>query len=232
MQANSTFHVREYSYQPDKIEKSNMLFSMLKGGMRFVTGLIGQRNKAAFKLSTPNSTIGIRGTEFMIAMVNNSMYSQVVSGSIGLTNAAGTPALGAGQAAVVTSATTLATVVHFCIACRHVHSTRRHPCSTCDPCSSTGSRWRINRSRRCGRGGYPGGASRSGGRDGNGYIGNSGRDWRRCRGGCRRSRKQHDHDDPSLIPSVRFPQDVFPAGFFFGARAGAPQEKVRPKGRT
>lgn len=111
IQANSTFHVREYRYEPDKIENSNMFFSMLKGGMRFVTGLIGQRNKAAFKLSTPNATIGIRGTEFMVAMVNNSMYSQVVSGGIGMTNAAGTLALGAGQAAVVTSATTLATVV-------------------------------------------------------------------------------------------------------------------------
>lgn len=113
MQANSTFHVREYSYQPDKIEKSNMFFSMLKGGMRFVTGLIGQRNKSAFRLSTPNVTIGIRGTEFMVAMaVNNpSMYAQVVSGSIGMTNAAGTLALGAGQAAVVTSATTMATVI-------------------------------------------------------------------------------------------------------------------------
>lgn len=111
MQSNSTFHVREYRYEPDKIEKSNILFSMLKGGMRFVTGLIGQRNKTAFKLSTPNMTIGIRGTEFMVAMVNNSMYSQVVSGSIGLTNAAGTVALSAGQAAVATSATTMATIV-------------------------------------------------------------------------------------------------------------------------
>lgn len=113
MQANSTFHVREYSYQPDNIEKSNMIFAMLKGGMRFVTGLVGQRNKAAFKLSTPNATIGIRGTDFMVAMaVNNpSMYAQVVSGSIGMTNAAGTLALGAEQAAVVASATTLGTVI-------------------------------------------------------------------------------------------------------------------------
>ncbi len=111
MQANSTFRVREYRYDPDKIEKSNIIFSMLKGGMRFVTGLIGQRSKEAFRLSTPNATIGIRGTEFMVAMVNNSLYSQVVSGGIGLTNAAGTLALSTGEAAVVTSSTSLATIV-------------------------------------------------------------------------------------------------------------------------
>ena len=107
MQANSSFRVQEYNYEPKQAEKSSVLFSMLKGGMRFVTGLIGQHNKAAFKLATPNATIGIRGTEFMVAMANNSMYSQVVSGSIGMTNAAGTAAFAAGQTAIVASATTL-----------------------------------------------------------------------------------------------------------------------------
>lgn len=107
MQSNSAFHVREYRYEPKQMEKSNILFSMLKGGMRFVTGLIGQRNKEAFSLSTPNATIGIRGTEFMVVMGNSPMYSQVVSGSIGMTNSAGTTVFTAGQNAIVASATTL-----------------------------------------------------------------------------------------------------------------------------
>ena len=107
MQANSTFHVREYRYEAKQAEKSNILFSMLRGGMRFVTGLIGQRNRDAFKLTTPNATIGIRGTEFMVVMGNSPMYSQVVSGSIGITNAAGTAVFTAGQTAIVASATTL-----------------------------------------------------------------------------------------------------------------------------
>ncbi|HUW26107.1 MAG TPA: FecR family protein [Gallionella sp.] len=111
MQSNSSFQVREYSYEPKQVEKSNIVFAMLKGGMRFVTGLIGQRNRDAFKLNTPNATIGIRGTEFMVAMANNSMYSQVVSGSIGMTNAAGTAVLGAGQTALTASATALTAVV-------------------------------------------------------------------------------------------------------------------------
>lgn len=111
LQSNSTFQVREYRYVAAQPEQSSIFFSMLKGGMRFVTGLIGRNNKDAFRLATPNATIGIRGTEFMVAMGNNSMYSQVVSGSISMTNAAGTVALGAGQVAVVASATTLASVI-------------------------------------------------------------------------------------------------------------------------
>lgn len=111
MQADSTFLVREYRYEPERKETGNIVFSMLKGGLRFVTGLIGQNNKKAFRLSTPNATIGIRGTEFMVAMANNSMYSQVLSGNIGMTNAAGMVTLGAGQTAYVASASALASLI-------------------------------------------------------------------------------------------------------------------------
>jgi len=103
MQANSAFRVREYRYDAKKIENSNIIFSMLKGGMRFVTGLIGQGKKQAFRLATPSATLGIRGTEFMVTMSGKAMYSQVLSGSIVMTNAGGTTVLGAGQTAVVAS---------------------------------------------------------------------------------------------------------------------------------
>jgi len=111
MQANSLFRVREYRYDAKKAENSSILFSMLKGGLRFVTGLIGQRKKQAFRLLTPNATLGIRGTEFMVAMVDNSLYSQVQAGKISMTNAAGVSELGAGQSAVVTSSKALASIV-------------------------------------------------------------------------------------------------------------------------
>ena len=103
MQSNSTFRVREYRYDAKKAENSSIIFSMLKGGMRFVTGMIGQQRKQAFRLLTPNATLGIRGTEFMVAMVDNSLYSQVQSGKISMTNKAGVTVLGAGKSAVVAS---------------------------------------------------------------------------------------------------------------------------------
>ncbi|MDH4233776.1 MAG: FecR domain-containing protein [Gallionella sp.] len=111
MHANSTFQVREYRYDPRQIEKSNIVFLLFKGGMRFATGLIGQKRKQAFRLLTPNATIRIHGTEFMVTMVGNSMYSQVLTGKIGMTNAAGTAVIGAGQSAVVASSGALALLV-------------------------------------------------------------------------------------------------------------------------
>lgn len=111
MQANSTFRVREYRYDAKKVEDSSIIFSMLKGGMRFITGLIGQKRKQAFRLLTPNATLGIRGTEFMVAMVDNSLYSQVQTGKISMTNAAGMTILGSGQSAMVASSSTLASIV-------------------------------------------------------------------------------------------------------------------------
>jgi predicted CXXCH cytochrome family protein len=103
MQANTSIQVKEYHYDPKNAQKSNIIFTNLTGGMRFITGLIGQRNHNAFRLSTTNATIGIRGTEFLVATVNDSLYSQVISGSISMTNKAGVAVFSAGQSIVVTS---------------------------------------------------------------------------------------------------------------------------------
>lgn len=106
LQSNSSFRIDDYRYNPKEIEKSNMFFSMLKGGLRAITGLISSKHQAAFRLNTPNATIGIRGTDFMVVM-SNQMYGNVISGSISMTNAAGTAVFSAGQAAMVASATAL-----------------------------------------------------------------------------------------------------------------------------
>ena len=107
MQANTAFHVREYRYDPKNPEKSNIVFSKFTGGMRFITGLIGQRNHRAFRLATPNATIGIRGTDFMVATINDTLYSRVISGSISMTNEAGMVEFTAGQTILVASPNTL-----------------------------------------------------------------------------------------------------------------------------
>lgn len=111
LQANSTFQVREYRYVPRQAEESGIVFSMFKGGMRFITGQIGQSNPKAFRLATPHATVGIRGTDFMVVMANNATYSQVLSGAITVTNAAGMVVTRAGQTALTPSATTLTTLL-------------------------------------------------------------------------------------------------------------------------
>jgi len=107
MQANSTLLVRDYIYFPLKVNRSNIDFTLMKGGMRFVTGQIGSLNPAAFKLSTPNGTIRVRGTDFFAVMSNDGLYNKVLSGSISVTNAAGVSVLSAGKTTLTALATSL-----------------------------------------------------------------------------------------------------------------------------
>jgi len=103
MQAETTFNVHEYRFEPKAIEKSNIVFSSIRGGLLFVTGLIGKRNKQSFRLTTPNATIGIRGTEFMVVIINGVLYGKVASGSISLSNKTGEAIFEAGQTILVSS---------------------------------------------------------------------------------------------------------------------------------
>lgn len=111
MQANSAFHIKEYPYNPKNAEKSNIVISNFTGGMRFISGLIGKSNNKSFQLSTPNATIDIRSAEVMVATLNSTLYSQVISGSISMTNEAGVVVFTAGQAGLVASPNTLPTAI-------------------------------------------------------------------------------------------------------------------------
>ncbi len=44
------------------------VFSLLKGGLRAVTGLIGRHSREAYSLKTPVATIGIRGTDYFVVV--------------------------------------------------------------------------------------------------------------------------------------------------------------------
>jgi hypothetical protein len=50
-----------FSGEEDGSERS--FLSLLKGGIRSITGLIGHKNKSNYRIATINSTIGIRGTD-------------------------------------------------------------------------------------------------------------------------------------------------------------------------
>ncbi|HEY0664928.1 MAG TPA: FecR family protein [Gallionella sp.] len=111
LQADTTFQIRKYDYFPMNPSENSILFSMFKGGTRFITGMIGKEKPVAFRLATPDATVGIHGTDFIVVIASNGTRSQVVSGSISLTNAAGTTTLTAGQTALTSSATALTATV-------------------------------------------------------------------------------------------------------------------------
>ena len=63
--ANSTMVIDRYSYDPVTRE-GKVGTSILKGTLRYVTGLIGKANPQAVTVMTDTATIGLRGTEFIV----------------------------------------------------------------------------------------------------------------------------------------------------------------------
>ena len=64
LQANTEFRVDELKYDEQKKEQHSALFSLLKGGLRTVTGLIGKFSPQKYRMRTAVATIGIRGTGY------------------------------------------------------------------------------------------------------------------------------------------------------------------------
>jgi hypothetical protein len=68
---NTEFRVDEYEFEGKESETSRSFFSLLKGGLRTVTGAIGRLRKRSYRLNTPVATIGIRGTEYLVKLGNS-----------------------------------------------------------------------------------------------------------------------------------------------------------------
>ena len=107
---NTEFRVAAYTFVTDEPKKDQFVFELLKGALRSVSSLIGRRNPQAYTLRVPQATIGIRGTDFMVAVVNPAFVS-VINGSIGVSNAAGAATFGAGATGTVASPTAIATAI-------------------------------------------------------------------------------------------------------------------------
>ncbi|MEW6312812.1 MAG: FecR domain-containing protein [Pseudomonadota bacterium] len=63
VRANTRMKVDTYTYTGKQDGSEKSFFSLLAGGFRALTGLIGKLNKDNYKITTPTATIGIRGTD-------------------------------------------------------------------------------------------------------------------------------------------------------------------------
>jgi hypothetical protein len=66
---NSDIKFDKYQFNAKNPGSDDALISMVKGGLRSITGFLGNRNKEKFKVATPTATIGIRGTDKEIRVV-------------------------------------------------------------------------------------------------------------------------------------------------------------------
>ncbi|HKB81884.1 MAG TPA: FecR family protein [Burkholderiales bacterium] len=77
LQPQSQFRIDQYRFDGKTDGNEKGFFSLLKGGLRTITGLVGRSNKAKYQISTTVATIGIRGTEYTI------QYGQSITGTVG-----------------------------------------------------------------------------------------------------------------------------------------------------
>ncbi len=63
LRANTVFNIENYRFAP-KEKTGSSVFSLIKGGMRTITGLIGKSNPDSYAVKASVATIGIRGTHF------------------------------------------------------------------------------------------------------------------------------------------------------------------------
>jgi len=105
LQPQTQFRIDDYRFggKADGSEKG--FFSLLKGGLRTITGLVGRNNRDNYKVTTTVATIGIRGTEYTVAY-GNSITATTGDGIIELCNAAGCLVLHSGETGHVTDGNT------------------------------------------------------------------------------------------------------------------------------
>ncbi len=71
LRPNTQVKVDAFKFEEQRPREDNVVLSLLKGGLRSVTGLLAKRNAANFRVQAPNATIGIRGTNFGLLYCQN-----------------------------------------------------------------------------------------------------------------------------------------------------------------
>ncbi len=62
LKADTEYRLADYVYRGSADGSERSFFNLLKGSVRFVTGIIGKSNRKSFRISTKTATIGIRGS--------------------------------------------------------------------------------------------------------------------------------------------------------------------------
>lgn len=117
LKPNTSVTIEKFNFVETEPQKDNFLFSLLKGGLRAVTGLVGKRgDPEAYQLGTATATIGIRGTTYgaddcsgaaagtgQCAKLDPAVYVSVSDGEIVVTNNTGSVSFLAGQFGMIDS---------------------------------------------------------------------------------------------------------------------------------
>ncbi len=101
LKPGTTVVVDQFTFDGDRPEGDRAVFTLVKGGLRSLTGILGKRNKDKFAMKTPSATIGIRGTTFFLEYLTGKgdaepspglepgLHVHVSAGGISIVNEAG-----------------------------------------------------------------------------------------------------------------------------------------------
>lgn len=103
--SQTLFRVDEYRWDGVTNGNERSLLTLLKGGLRTVTGKLARVNKKAYMMTTAVATIGVRGTEYTMQL-NGGLAGSVAEGEIEVCNAGGCIAVPAGRSYYVPDAST------------------------------------------------------------------------------------------------------------------------------
>ena len=98
LQPQTDFKIDNYVFEGRGTPNESAVMSLLKGGMRTITGLVGRTNREGYKVQTATATVGIRGTEYSISYdEGGSVTMFVAGGAIAVTNQTGTTVVPGGR---------------------------------------------------------------------------------------------------------------------------------------
>jgi len=100
----TSFRIVDYRYNKQNVSQSSAVFSLLQGGLRFITGVIGSTNRNGFRMTAGTATIGIRGTDGMVTYdtATQAVFAAVLAGAIDVLTAQGTQSVVVGLFTSVT----------------------------------------------------------------------------------------------------------------------------------
>jgi hypothetical protein len=81
VRSDTEMKLDRFAYAGENDRSASFLMSVVKGGFRTITGLIGRANRQGYRITTASATIGIRGTHFEVVHVQQAASKDVPTGT-------------------------------------------------------------------------------------------------------------------------------------------------------